>query len=175
MISNSFVQEVRVGMFHYHWNHVPAAGVPQIPASTTAIGLAGQPLYSPDTGYLFPGVSIGARTNYPEEFWQNTPSIRTDLTWHRGSHDVKFGGEFLHWHDTGWWINFGRGGITFSAIPADVESRFPLDAWNDSSKWNLAGLDPLAIRYQQNYAQTGGDGIARHGNCPVAEGAAASA
>ena len=79
-------------------------------------------------------------------------------------------GEHLHWHDTGWWINAGRGIFTFSAIPADVESRFPLDAWNDSSKWNLAGLDPLVIRYQQNYAQTGGDGIAQRGNCPVPDG-----
>jgi hypothetical protein len=170
VVSNSFVQEVRVGMFHYHWNHVPAAGVPQLPASTTAIGLPGQPIYSPDANYAFPGLAIGARSNYPEEFWQDTPSVRTDLSWHHGSHDVKFGGEYLHWHDTGWWINAGRGIFTFSAIPADVESRFPLDAWNDASKWNLAGLDPLVIRYQQNYAQTGGDGIAQRGNCPVPDG-----
>ena len=163
VISNSLVQEVRMGKFDYHWLHVPGPGVPQTPASQTST-------YNPHPSYAFPGLVIGARSNYPEEFWQDTPSIRTDFSWHRGGHDVKFGGEYLHWHDTGWWINAGRGIFTYSGIPADVERRFPLDAWNDATKWDTTGLDPLIIRYQQNYAQTGGDGIAAHGSCPVKEG-----
>ena len=66
-----FVQEVKAGWFHYHWNNVPAAGVPLTPQ------------------FVFPGYIVGARSNYPEEFWQNTPSVRYDLSWHKNTHDVK--------------------------------------------------------------------------------------
>jgi carboxypeptidase family protein len=149
VISNSFVQEVKVAMFHYHWNHTPAVGVP-----LTA-------------NYAFPGLAIGARSNYPEEFWQNTPSIRSDLNWHHGTHDVKFGGEWLHWRDSGWWLNVRRGVFTLSALPADIERRFPLEAWNDPSRWDLSGLDPIVVRYQQNYAEESGQ---ETGKCPLSNG-----
>src|SRR5262249_35016914 len=34
VISSSMVQEVKAGWFHYHWNHVPAQGVPLTPLFT---------------------------------------------------------------------------------------------------------------------------------------------
>jgi hypothetical protein len=149
VLSSSLVQEIKGGFFHYHWNHTPGEGVPLTP------------------NYQFPGLNIGARTNYPEEFWQNTPSVRTDLSWHKGAHDIKFGGEFLAWRDTGWWQNFGRGAFTMSSLPADIERRFPLDAWNDPSRWDLTGLDPLVVRYRQFFAQ---EGFGQTGNCPNPDG-----
>jgi hypothetical protein len=149
VLSNTLVQEIKVGFFHYHWNHTPGEGVPLTPV------------------YTFPGLSIGARSNYPEEFWQNTPSVRTDLSWHTGSHDIKIGGEFLAWRDSGWWMNVGRGNFTMSALPPDMERRFPLDAWNDPSRWDLTGLDPLVQRYRQNFAKEGGG---EKGNCPNPDG-----
>ena len=145
VLSANLVQEIKSGFFHYHWNHTPGKGVPLTP------------------NYSFPGNAIGARTNYPEEFWQNTPSIRTDLSWHKGTHDVKVGGEYLNWRDTGWWKNFGRGRYAFSSTPADIERRFPLDAWNDPTRWDTSGLDALALNYQQYFAQEGGQQV---GNCP---------
>ena len=74
VLNSSLVQEVKFSYFHYHWDHWPATGVPLTPL------------------YIFPSVSIGARSNYPEEFWQNTPGIRYDLSLHKGRHDLKFGG-----------------------------------------------------------------------------------
>ena len=45
--------------------------------------------------------------------------------------------------------------------------RFPLDAWNDASRWDLTGLDPLALRYERFSALTGFDNL---GKCPIAGG-----
>jgi Carboxypeptidase regulatory-like domain len=149
VLSPSLVQEVKGGWFHYHWNHVPAVGVPLTPQ------------------FAFPGYAVGARANYPEEFWQNTPSIRYDLSWHKGAHDFKIGGEFLKWRDTGWWQLRTRGQYIFSQLPADIERRFPLDAWDDPSKWDLTGLDLIALRFDRFFAEEGGGFV---GNCPNPDG-----
>ncbi|MQA29462.1 MAG: hypothetical protein GEU82_06435 [Luteitalea sp.] len=143
------VGELKVGYFYYHWNHTPAEAVPLTP------------------NYSFPVVAIGGRTNYPEEFWQKMPSFRYDATSHKGSHDFKFGGEFLKDRHTGWWQNFGRGIMAFNSTPADLERRFPLDAWNDASRWDLTGLDSIARDYVQFFAQEGGQ-VA--GKCPNPDG-----
>jgi hypothetical protein len=149
VLNPNMVQEVKAGYFHYHWNHVPADGVPLTPQ------------------YVFPGYIVGARSNYPEEFWQDTPSVRYDLSWHKSTHDLKIGGEFLRWHDSGWWLLRTRGLYTFTALPSDIERRFPLDAWNDPSRWDLSGLDAIALRFERNFAKEGGE---RRGNCPIAAG-----
>jgi carboxypeptidase family protein len=149
VMGGNLVQEVKAGWFHYHWNHTPAAGVPLTPQ------------------FAFPGYAVGARSNYPEEFWQNTPSIRYDLGWHKNTHDVKIGGEFLHWRDTGWWQLRTRGQYIFSALPADVERRFPLQFWDDPSKWDLAGLDSIVIRFDRYFAKEGGGFT---GHCPNPDG-----
>ncbi|HEV2983503.1 MAG TPA: TonB-dependent receptor, partial [Vicinamibacterales bacterium] len=145
VLSNTMVQEVKFSFFHYHWNHTPAQGVPLTPL------------------YSFPGLAVGARANYPEEFWQNQPDVRYDLTWHKKAHDLKIGAEYLRDHDTGWWLDYSRGVFVFSSLPADIAQRVPLNAWNDPSKWNLSGLDSIALRYTQAFAQYGGG---QAGNCP---------
>ena len=149
VISNNVLQEVKGGWFHYHWYHTPAVGVPLTPQ------------------FVFPGYSVGARSNYPEEFWQNTPSIRYNLSVHREKHDFKIGGEFLKWRDTGWWQLRTRGLYIFSQLPADIERRFPLEFWDDPSRWDISGLDSLAIRFDRFFAQEGGGFV---GNCPNPEG-----
>ena len=149
VLNSSMVQEVKFSYFGYHWDHWPADGVPLTPL------------------YIFPSVSIGARSNYPEEFWQKTPSIRYDLSWHKGKHDLKVGGEYLRWRDTGWWMNRERGQMFFGANPPDLARRFPLDAWNDASRWDLTGLDSLVLRYEQFFAPTGFDPL---GKCPIQGG-----
>jgi hypothetical protein len=149
VLSNTMVQEVKFSHFHYHWNHTPAQGVPLTPL------------------YSFPGVSIGARSNYPEEFWQNQPGLRYDLTWHKKTHDFKIGAEYLRYRDTGWWLNYSRGQFVFGSLPADIERRFPLAAWNDPSKWDTSGLDSIALRFTRAFAQYGGG---EQGNCPDPSG-----
>ena len=133
VLSPSAVQEVKVSYFDYHWLHIPSADVPLTPA------------------YFFPIGRIAARWNYPEEFFQDTPAVRYDLSVHKGSHDFKIGGEFLKWKDSGYWEHNQRGFFLFGATPADIARRFPLDAWNDASRWDLSGLDSLVIRYDINF------------------------
>ena len=149
-LSSSMVQEVKVSWFHYHWNHTPAEGVP----------------LTPNFGY--PGLprGLGARSNYPEEFWQNTPAVRYELSWTKGDHDFKFGGEHLHWVDDGWWLLRGRGVYSFSGLVSDYTTRFPLQTWNDLSTWNAEGAeqDALALNFTRFFAQPGGQTV---GNCPV--------
>lgn len=145
VIGSHAVQELKGSFFHYHWNHTPAAIVPNTPL------------------YQFPGFRIGGRPNYPEEFWQNTPAVRYDLQVNRGSHNFKVGGEFLKWRDTGWWQLRVRGLFQFSALPPDLERRFPLEAWNDPTQWDLSGLDSSVLFFERNFAREGGQ---FGGNCP---------
>ena len=135
VLSNTTLQEVKLGYTHFDWQNLLA-----IPA------LADTP------NYVFPGgTNIGQRRNYPQEFFQNTFSVRYDLmkTW--GRHDSKFGGEFLRWHDTGQWQLLSRGEFIFTSTPADMNRRFPQDAWDDPSRWDVTGLDSIAQRFDQNF------------------------
>jgi hypothetical protein len=135
VLSNTTLQEVKLGYTHFDWQNLLA-----IPA------LASTP------NYVFPGgTNIGQRRNYPQEFFQNTISARYDLmkTW--GRHDSKFGGEFLRWHDTGQWQLLSRGEFIFTSTPADMNRRFPQDAWDDPSRWDVTGLDSIAQRFDQNF------------------------
>jgi hypothetical protein len=135
VLSNTTLQEVKLGYTHFDWQNLLA-----IPA------LANTP------NYVFPGgTNIGQRRNYPQEFFQNTFSARYDLmkTW--GRHDSKFGGEFLRWHDTGQWQLLSRGEFIFTSTPADMNRRFPQDAWDDPSRWDVSGLDSIVQRFDQNF------------------------
>ena len=96
-------------------------------------------------------MTIGQRRNYPQEFFQNTFSVRYDLMKSWGRHDSKFGGEFLRWHDTGSWELLSRGEYIFTSIPADINRRVPFDAWDDPSRWDFSGLDSTVQRFDQNF------------------------
>jgi hypothetical protein len=75
------------------------------------------------------------------------------VTWHRGSHDAKFGGEFLRVRDTKDWSLNRRGTYVFNTRPSDaeLERRFPADAWNDPSRWDISGLEPYLQRFDINF------------------------
>ncbi len=134
VLNDTTVQEVKVGYSHFDWKNLLAEE-----------GLANTP------NYVFPTITIGQRRNYPQEFFQNTFSFRYDITTSRGAHDLKGGVEFLRWKDTGQWQLLSRGEFIFNATPADLARRFPFDAWNDPSRWDLSGLDGTVSRYDQNF------------------------
>ena len=134
VLSNTTLQEVKLGYTHFDWQNLLA--VPE---------LADTP------NYVFPGLTIGQRRNYPQEFFQNTFSVRYDLMKSWGRHDSKFGGEFLRWHDTGSWELLSRGEYIFTSIPADINRRVPFDAWDDPSRWDFSGLDSTVQRFDQNF------------------------
>ena len=135
VLSPTKLQEIKIGYTHFDWQNLLA-----------------EPKLASTPNYVFPGNMIfGQRRNYPQEFFQNTISARYDLTMTAGRHDMKFGGEFLRWHDTGQWQLLSRGEFIFTSTPADLTRRFPADAWNDPSRWDVTGLDSIAQRFDQNY------------------------
>jgi hypothetical protein len=135
VINQNLLQEVKVGYSHFDWKNLLA-----------------EPALANSPNLVFPGgVNIGQRRNYPQEFFQNTYSTRYDLSWHRGSHDFKIGGEFLRWHDTGQWQLLSRGEFIFTSTPPDLGQRIPASAWNDPSQWNLTGLDNRIQRFDMNF------------------------
>ena len=99
---------------------------------------------------VFPGITIGAVRDNPLAHYQHLPSFGYDLAWHRGRHDIKFGAEYLPWYDDGFWNFRRRGEFIFSSRPADLERRFPQDAYADPSRWDLSGLDPSVQRFDIN-------------------------
>lgn len=132
VLSNTKLQELKIGYTHFDWQNQLA-----VPA------LADTP------NYVFPGLTVGQRRNYPQEFFQNTYSARYDLTMTFGRHDTKFGAEFLRWHDTGQWQLLSRGEYIFTSTPADLARRFPV--WNDPRTWDVSGLDSIVQRFDQNF------------------------
>ena len=142
-ISNSLFQEIKLNYFHFNFLHVPLASGPITPQ------------------YIFPGLTIGPAWNFPEDWYQDHVTTRGDWTWHKGSHDLKFGSELRLGKDWGWWEARSRGQMFFRSLPADVARRFPLDAWNDPSRWDLSGLDAFALRFDIYYAERGGQHAGR--------------
>ncbi len=134
VLNNTTLQEIKLGYTHFDWQNKLASSK-----------LANTP------NYVFPGLTIGQRRNYPQEFFQNTISVRYDLSKTWGRHDSKIGGEFLRWHDTGSWELLSRGEFIFNSIPADIGRRIPFDAWDDPSRWDLTGLDSTIQRFDQNF------------------------
>lgn len=134
VLSGTTLQEVKVGYTHFDWQNQLA-----VPA------LADTP------NYVFPGLVVGQRRNYPQEFFQDTFSGRYDLTMSRGRHDIKIGAEFLRWHDTGQWQLLSRGEFIFNSVPPDLGRRFPADAWDDPTRWDVSGLDARVQRFDQNF------------------------
>ena len=115
VISDSTIQEVRVSYSHFEWKNLLAESA-----------LDNTP------NYVFPGLTVGQRRNYPQEFFQNTWTARYDLTSSIGAHDVKFGAEFLRWHDTGSMAAAVARRVHLPHRSRPISARrFPADAWND--------------------------------------------
>jgi hypothetical protein len=134
VLSATMLQEVKFGYTHFDWQNLLA-----------------EPKLASTSNYVFPGLTVGQRRNYPQEFFQNTFSARYDLTMNQGKHDMKMGAEFLRWHDTGQWQLLSRGEFIFTANPPDLGRRFPADAWDDPTRWDLTGLDSIVQRFDQNF------------------------
>jgi hypothetical protein len=135
VLTSTKLQELRVGYTHFDWKNLLAVSA-----------LANTP------NYIFPSLTVGQRRNYPQEFYQNTWSARYDLNWTVNSHDMKIGAEYLRWHDTGQWQLLSRGEFTFTRNPPDLERRFPADAWDDPTRWDVTDLDQYGVqRFDLNF------------------------
>lgn len=162
--SNRMVSELRVGFsgFFFLFGNLPEIECPTLgltiedfknktPRYTCA------PFVGPPN-YAFPGgLQIGARPNQLNDFSQHNYSARYDTTLNRGNHNWKMGGEFRRVWDEGYWHNIERGQFNFHTLPpaAELNRRFPADAWNDSSRWDVAGLEPYVLNFTQTFDPTG--------------------
>ena len=103
----------------------------------------------------FPGLTLGAPYNYPQYHTGGTWSARYDLSWHKDRHDLKMGAEYLHVHDTGDWYIQAAGRVTMASVPSNLNQLIPQSAALDPSKWNIAALNPAALRFDVNFARNG--------------------
>ena len=138
VMSGNKIQELRVGYNNFSWTRNPLPGL--------GSGIE----------YNFVNLIIGGPYNYPQLFDQNNIEARYDLNWHRGSHDLKIGGEYLHVQHSGTWFIQQRGRLIFNSNPsaAVLNTLFPAAAWNDPSKWNSAGIatsGAVVNRFDQNF------------------------
>jgi hypothetical protein len=102
--------------------------------------------------FQFPGgLIIGPTSNLGQVFFQNVPQFRYDMTWLRGSHTFKFGGEWLRHGELGEWHFQDRGTFLFHTLPPDLTRRFPADAWNNPARWDIVGLEPYVQNFTQNF------------------------
>jgi hypothetical protein len=139
VLSNTKVGELRVAYSGFAWGNLALPEFGNYPE------------------LLFPGITIGPRYNYPQRFWQDTLQGRYDLTGTLEKHNFKIGGEYLRVLDTGEWFLQRRGRMFFLSVPSDAEMarRFPADAWNNPSRWDLTGLDATVQRFDVNFHGTG--------------------
>jgi hypothetical protein len=142
-ISNQLMMQIHGGYNGFSWFN------DAIPSND--VQFYNTPFFVPQIN--FPGLTLGGQANYPNYTWQDTYSGRLDVTWHRGSHDAKFGGEFLRVRDTKDWSLNRRGTYVFNTRPSDaeLERRFPADAWDDPSRWDISGLEPYLQRFDINF------------------------
>lgn len=130
VVSDSKVQEVRVGYNNFAWTNNPQPGQNTIE-------------------YDFVGLTIGKPYNFPQLFYQDNIESRYDLSWHTNKHDLKFGGEFIYVRNTGTWYIQQVGRMLFNSNPASLNALFPSE---DPKTWNIAGIPASTVReFDQNF------------------------
>jgi len=130
VLSDSKVQEIRVGYNNFAWTNNPQPGQNTVE-------------------YNFVGLIIGKPYNFPQLFYQDNIETRYDLSWHTTKHDIKMGGEFIYVRNTGTWYIQQVGRMLFNTNPANLNALFPSD---DPATWNIAGIPTSTVReFDQNF------------------------
>lgn len=129
-MSPTLVSEVKYGFNKFNWTNLP---------------------YVESIEIRIPGAAtVGGPYNYPQEFDQKTHQIRNDMYWMKGTHSVKFGGEYLSNNHTGLFQQNVRGVASpLSAAPPNLASLIPV--WNDPKSWNIAAFSPLTNSFVQGF------------------------
>jgi hypothetical protein len=134
VVTSNLMMQVKLGIDRFSWYNDP------IPSNNVQFYSApfGVPVFQ------FPTLSLGGQQNYPNYTWQNQYQGRLDVNWHKGKHEMKFGGELLKDRDTKVWDLNRRGTYVFNKLPpaAVLQSAFPVDAWNNPTAWNISNLQP---------------------------------
>jgi hypothetical protein len=107
VLSDTRVQEVRFGFNNFDWSRTPQEG-----QGTIEYDFAG-------------GLTVGKPYNYPQLFHQNNFESRYDLSLHRNTHDIKFGGEFIYVTNKGDWFiqQVGRNDLQLESGQHELDHR----------------------------------------------------
>lgn len=129
-MSPTLVSEIKYGFNKFNWTNLPYVNSIEI---------------------RIPGAAtIGGAYNFPQEFDQKTHQIRNDLYWMKGTHSVKFGGEYLSNNHTGLFQQNVRGVASpLSAAPANLASLVPV--WNEPANWRYDVFGPLTNSFVQGF------------------------
>jgi hypothetical protein len=132
VINDKTVQELRGGAVAFNYgSHSAMPITPDVPT------------------LAFPSLRLVTR-NFPGKGnkWQWTPAAKYSLNRHMDKHQIVLGGEFTYFGENQWSVQ-SIGVANFSRdLPLDeFERRFPASAWNDPTKWDLSGLDPLVQNF----------------------------
>jgi hypothetical protein len=130
VVSDTKVQEIRVGYNNFAWTNNPQPGQGTVE-------------------YDFVGLTIGKPYNFPQLFYQNNFESRYDLSWHKTAHDVKIGGEFFYVKNTGTWYIQQVGRMIFNSNPANLGS---IITGVEPSTWNISAVPSSTAReFDQNF------------------------
>jgi len=143
VFNNNLMMQVHLGLDLFDWFDDP------IPSNN-------QQFYNAPFGvpvFQFPSLTMGGQQNYPNYSWQTQYQYRTDINWHKGNHEMKFGVEYLADRDTKVWDLNRRGTYVFNKLPstAILEADFPQDQWNNPSAWNISNLKPYLQEFDVFY------------------------
>ena len=129
-LSPTLVSEIKYGFNKFQWSNTPYVDFLEI---------------------RIPGAAtIGGPFNFPQIFDQKTHQLRNDLYWMKGTHSVKFGGEYLSNNHTGLFQQNIRGQANpLSAAPANLAAQVPV--WNDPKTWNIPAFSALTNSYVQGF------------------------
>jgi hypothetical protein len=135
---NTKVQELKVGIHNINW--FQATSMPVTPNAFE---------------YRFPGLTLGKPYASPQKADEIQPSVRYDLSLHRGTHDLKVGGEAVEILYNYLITTYREGAFTFTTLPPDIATRVPVDAPYDPSRWNLSGLESSVQSFLRYYDSAG--------------------
>ena len=154
VFNTNLVAEIRGGVNRVYFGYEiqPQFGCGRVADSSCAAGITQfiEPGRVPN--FSFPGVSIGPPTNYTQYFYQRNPSARGDVTYTRGSHAFKIGGEWVWHNEVGEWHQLDRGQFTMTSVPVNINDLFPQSQWNNPQAWNYQALLPYTLSFQQNFS-----------------------
>ncbi|MBV9744063.1 MAG: TonB-dependent receptor, partial [Acidobacteriia bacterium] len=112
------------------------------------------------TGYS----TLGGATNLPSERDDTTYQITDAITWTRGKHSIKFGGEWRKFLSSNLQTSNGRGSLTFSGSAPGPTSGYPLadlllglpttSSRNPYSPWFYERLGSMAAFVQDDFKVT---------------------
>jgi len=143
VISNRALNEFRAGYASYGINQASLTSWSNHWQAANGITTDGPSI-------TFRGFSFNRNNNLPRYRNQDVYTVHDDFTLSydaMGRHDLKLGGEYLHFLDDTRNCNRCGGVITANGgpVPANIQSLFP-DAFN-ADTWNLAAISSITTRY----------------------------